>query len=243
MGGNLRIIDGIYEGTKNAIRMTDNASNVLIEDGNYIAENPIQGYGNGKITLNNGIFNGTSGCVSLSNDCELEVNGGTYTSQENSAIASWGNSSVKINKGLFSSNRTNLWDGVIQNGGSGTLTIGNLGDNNEKIIINNTNNKKICGIYLSYEGSTTIINSGTINGYCGINVEQDNSKVYLNGGILTGTGGTVETSSGWSCNIRWGNSNNKIYLKKNTNINLSGRGLTGKNSIGPERDKYVVEVN
>ena len=205
--------------------MTDNNSNVLIKNGYFISETPIRSWQNGKITINNGQFNGTGDGIVVTNDVELEINGGSFICG-NSAISSWGDSNVKINRGEFNSSRTDYnWDGIIQNGGNGTTIIGNIGDNNDNILINNNNNLEIGGVYKSDATGTIIINSGTISGYCGVNLDKsvDDVVLYLNGGIISGI------NSGWSINSQ--NSTHKIYKKRNSNLLLSGNGYTGINSM------------
>lgn len=237
--GNLKIIDGTYEGTTNAVRATDNSTTMTLEGGTYNSQYPVQVYGMSNTTINGGIYLGTAETICTYDYSTLLINGGNFSSDSNSALHLTGNSNIHITNGIFNSSRTNsVYDGVIQFGSSGTLTIGNLGDTNSNIIVNNNDNKNICGIYIAKKDSTTIINSGIIQGYCGINIEADNSNLYLNGGTISGIG---ETIYNWSCSINSSNSSNIVYLKNNSSISLNGGGQTGKNSIN--LTNFVIDMD
>ena len=241
--GNLRIINGTYEGTTNSVRKTDDDSNVTIDGGTYTAQVPMRCWGKNDFIINGGTFEGIDNAVRTGDDVNLTINGGNFYAETNSTLHIDNRSNVTINNGVFNSGRIDwVWDGIIQHSGTGTLIIGSIGDNNNNILINSDNNTQICGIYITKVSAATTINSGTIAGYVGINIESDNTDIYLNGGSITGNGGTVENVSGWSCAAKYENENNKIYLKRNTGIILSGRGYTGKNSI-MDKNKRVVEVD
>ena len=175
----------------------------------------------------------------------LTINDGDFLSEPNSALHIVGNGNIKINKGIFNSNRTDLLtDAVIQHSGSGTITIGNFGDNNNNILINNNANNKICGIQVYSEGNPIlIVNSGIINGYNGVGVFRADKGLnfHLNGGIIAGIGEITNNDTGWSCLFSNQNLLANLYLKKNANISLSGRGQTGKDSINYQ--KYITEVD
>ena len=239
------IINGngkITGGKNQSVYATGNA-NLIINSGtfNSSGDQCVYANGNANLTVNEGEFIGQKKAVAVNDNANLTINGGIFSSVI-SALGAYGNSNVKINKGIFNSTATaSAWDAVIHQGSTGTLTIGNIGDNNNDILINNDNNKKIGGVHQNCRQSTVIINSGTINGYTGVNIDAENTKLYLNGGIITGTGGTQGGGSGWSVNFRDGNLSVIVYLKKNADISLSGRGLTGKSSISYQN--YITEVD
>ena len=54
-------------------------------------------------------------------------------------------------------------------------------------------------------------------------------------------GTTTETTTGWAVSFLSSGLSTKVYLKKNSNINLGGTKGTGKNSI--QYTKYVNEVD
>ena len=229
-----------YEAISNSIKTGDN-TNTIIELGKYTAQYAVLLLNNSNMTINGGTFTGNGvDSIRARDNSNLIINDGQFLSEQNSALHTANYASVKINKGIFNSNRNTTWDGVVQNESVGDFTIGNVGDNNQNILINNNNNNQINGIYQNGENSNIVFNSGIVYGYCGANITGNGSKIYLNGGSLIGIGGTTQGNSGWSICLYSGRSFN-IYLKRNSTVYLSGRGKNGKQSV--INQQFITEVD
>jgi uncharacterized protein YuzE len=243
--GKLRIIDGTFEGSSDGVTI-ENFTDLTIDGGTFKSVYPVRCWGSGNVTVNGGEFQslGSTGTAfGVWSDINMVINGGDFSSEGSSALLVGGQANAKINKGSFNSGRTTrIEGGVVVYNGTGTLTIGNVGDNNDNILINNNNNDKVCGIRFFKDNSRIIFNSGTIIGAMGIYMDEYKSYLYINGGIIRGIGGTNDGRSGWSISLEDdGGLTKKIFLKRNSNIILSGRGMSGRDSV--KYQKYIDEVD
>ena len=131
--GNLTINGGVLNGT------SDELATIIVNDG-------------AKLTLKDGTITGHTWGVSLFDDTEFTMNGGTVAATNEGSIAISGNGTVDPSNGNYGANAK-----ITINGG--TITSGEL------------------GIYAPQKDGETVINGGTINALTGVEIRAGSLEI------------------------------------------------------------------